>query len=285
MRVSAVVILVSIAQALTGCGGSSPRSIAAPSPVGQTIPPVPAAPQMLSGYVGDTGFRPVAGARIDVLDGQQAGTVLISDADGHFSYPNFAGSANLRATKEGYATAVSATIAGTDRIYVIFDLAPLAPPVRVAGNYTLTIEADGACTGLPDAVRTRTYQATVTAVTNGRAPANTMFNGSATGGSFVPFANIFWVGVAGDYVAVSTQGEGPSLIEQVGPNAYVAYYGEAAATIPTPEPSTISAPFRGSIEYCELKTPFAQYYDCSPALAGVREECTSTSGRLTLTRR
>jgi hypothetical protein len=48
--------------------------------------------------------------------------------------------------------------------------------------------------------------------------------------------------------------------------------------------STISAPFKGTIEYCELKSAIGQYDDCSPALAAVREECRSNDGQLTLTR-
>lgn len=284
MRMSIGVILVAIAQALTGCGGWSPTPVA-PSPVVSAGPPAgPVLPQTLSGYVGDTGFRPVGGARIDVLDGQHAGLVMTSESDGHFSYPAFAGPASMRATREGYTSAVSSVIFGTDRLYVFFDLAPVTPPVRVAGNYTLTLVADSACTSLPAEARTRTYSVAIAANPNSRAPTNTYFQGTATSATFAPNGDIFFVGVAGNYVAVSMQGEGPSLIEQIGPNRFVAYYGVAAASVATPEVSTISAPFTGSIEYCELKSPIAQYYDCSPELAAVREACTS-NGQLTLVRR
>src|SRR5205085_1466684 len=116
-----------------------------------------------------------------------------------------------------------------------FDLAPILPPVRVAGNYTLTISADRSCAALPDDVRTRTYAVTVAPAYNQRAPANTYFQGASVAGQFAPYGNIFFVGVAGDYVSVSTKGEGPSLIEQVGPNRFVAYYGSAGAVVATPE--------------------------------------------------
>jgi hypothetical protein len=154
----------------------------------------------------------------------------------------------------------------------------------VAGAYTLTISADDSCTALPDDVRTRSYTATVTAG-SGRVPANTYFNGIATGGQFAPYSNVFWIGVAGDYVAISTAGEGPSLVEQVGPNRYVAYYGTAGVTVGPSGVSTATGPFRGTIEYCELKAPIGQYYDCSPELAAVREECPSEHSQLTLSRR
>ena len=96
----------------------------------------------------------------------------------------------------------------------------IARPVR---DRPLTISADSACAALPDDVRTRTYAATVTA------------------------GSIFWIGVFGDYLAISTAGEGPSIVEQIGPNRYVAFWGEAGVSV-GPGTSTISAPFKGVID-------------------------------------
>ena len=61
-----------------------------------------------------------------------------------------------------------------------------------------------------------------------RSPIGRVF-GTLTGGQF--YANLFWVGVVGDYVAISTEGEGPSIVERVGPNRYVAFYGEAGTAV------------------------------------------------------
>src|SRR5262249_811309 len=156
---------------------------------------------------------------------------------------------------------------------------------KIAGNYTLTITADSACTTLPDDVRTRTYAATVTASSASTVPVDTFFTGTVIGGKFAPYGNAFWIGVAGDYLGISTNGDGPGIVEEIGTNRYVAYAIDASASGVTSNPSTISAPFTGVIEYCELKAPIGQYYDCSPPLAAVREQCTATNGRLTLTRR
>jgi hypothetical protein len=279
---------IALAGFTLGCGDDrtvSPPPMA-PSPVPLAPVPAPAVvPQTLYGYVGDTAFRPVAGARIEVLNGPQVGTVMTSDDQGRFSYTGtFTPPVNLRATKDGFAVATLTVILGTDRPYAFFNLTPLVPPVAAAGNYTLTISADSACTGIPQAARTRSYAATVTLNTRAT-PLNTRFDGTVTGGVFPPYANLFWVGVAGDYVAVSTEGEGPSIVEQLDPLTYVAYYGSAGASIGTPSVSTLSAPFTGVIEYCELKAPIGQYYDCSPELAAAREQCTLPNSRLTLTRR
>ena len=289
MRMSRALVVLMVAVVLAGCDNrrSSLPLPSVPSPVAPS-PAAPVLPQSLDGYVSDTAFRRVAGVRVEVLDGPQAGTQMTSDADGRFSYTGtFASPVTMRATKDGYAVATSAARPSTGEYppYVSFSLAPLAPPVPVAGNYTLTITADSACAGIPNDVRTRTYAATVTPGSNTNFPANTFFNGAVSGGQFAPHANVFWIGVAGDYLAISLEGEGPSVVEQVGQNRYVAYYGSAGVSVGASGVSTISAPFKGLIEYCELKSAIGAYYDCSPALASVREECTSTNSRLILTRR
>jgi hypothetical protein len=279
-----LILVLGIVGGVWACdrGSSSPST---PSPVPPSAPQ-PAGRRPIFGYVNDTAFRPVAGASVQLVDGPQAGTMTTSDASGHFSYDGtFSMPVTLRAAKDGYATATVPAQTTTDgRAYASFQLGSVTPPVAIGGSYTLTITADSACTTLPDDVRTRTYQAAVTAVTNTRVPAGTYFNGTVTGAQFAPYANLFWVGVFGDYVSTSTIGEGPSIVEQVGPNRYIAFMGEAGLSVGSAGTSTISAPFKGTIEYCELKSAIGQYYDCSPELAAVREECTSNNGQLTLTR-
>jgi hypothetical protein len=279
-----LILVLGIVSGVWACdrGSSSPST---PSPVPSPAPQ-PAVLRPISGYVYDTAFRPVAGASVQLVDGPQAGTMTTSDASGHFSYDGtFSMPVRLQAAKDGYTTATVAAQALTDgRAYAGFQLGSVTPPVAIGGSYTLTITADSACTTLPDDVRTRTYRAAVIAATNTRAPTGTSFNGTVAGAQFAPYANLFWVGVFGDYVSTSTIGEGPSIVEQVGPNRYIAFMGEAGLSVGSASTSTISAPFKGTIEYCELKSAIGQYYDCSPELAAVREECTSNNGQLTLTR-
>ena len=280
---------VTVGLLIAACDGTNSSSIpTAPSPPPPPAAAAPPLPLTLTGYVGDTAYRVLAGVTVEVTQGPDAGTVMTSDADGRFSYTGtFATPVTLRATKDGYiAASATARVLTSGGAYAYFQLSPVAPPVAIAGNYTLTITADPACTGLPDDVRTRTYSATVTPNPNATGPANTAFNGIVTGGQFAPHANIFWVGVAGGYVAVSTEGEGPSIVEQVGTNRYIAFTGNTGVTVDGPGVSTISAAFRGQIEYCELKGPIVGgFYDCRPELAAVREHCTSNASQLTLSRR
>ena len=285
MTVTRDFVALMLVQALAGC--SSSRSPVTPSAEAPSAP-VPSASLTLYGYVGDTAFRPLAGVQLEVLSGPDSGRVMTSDQSGAFSYVGvFDVTVSIRATRDGYAAASGPVFPGTSppQAYISFRLAPLAPAVPVVGEYTLTMAADAACAGLPDAVRTRSYAVSVVPGRNTTAPANTFFDGRVTGIQSPPNGNIFWMGVAADYVTVSTEGEVPTIVEQVGPNRYVAYWGSGGASVGSTAWTTISAPFSGMIEYCELKAPIGLYYDCSPALAAVREQCNSASHSLTLTRR
>ncbi len=271
-----------------GCNRSPTSPTAFRQPV-QNVPASPAAPtaQRLHGYVSDTAFRPMGGVRLEVLSGPDAGKELNSDPEGAFAYVGaFSGGVSIRATKEGYLPMTSSVFCcASDSAWVSFLLSPVAPPIEAAGNYTLTITVSSACPGFPDDALVRSYQAKLTKHTAATVPANTQFDGSITGAQFAPYSNVFWVGVAGDYLAVSTEGEGPSIVEQIGPKSYIAYMGAAGASVPSGSPTTISAPFNGSVEYCELKSPIGQYYDCSDSLAAVKVQCASAIKWLTLTPR
>ena len=281
-------LVVTLIAASLGCGGEGSPSAPSALPGPQPAPAAAAAVlRPLFGYVSDTAFRSVAGASVEVVSGQHAGLVTMSDASGRFSFDqDVASPSTVRATKDGYAVGTRTSVFLTDgRAYVSFSLASINPPVAIAGSYTLTITADSTCAALPDDVRTRTYPATVAVATSSTAPANTRFDGKVTGGQFAPFLNLFWIGVFGDYVTISTEGEGPSLAEHLGGNRYVAFYGSGAASVGTGLVSTISVPFAGTIESCELASPIGPYYDCAAAVGAVRRECRSTSHLLTLTRR
>jgi len=277
-----ILALAGTAATLTGCGSS--RSTPAGSTFAPTATsPAPAGSQKLNGYVGDTGFRRIAGADVEVLDGPQAGMRLTSDANGEFTFTGvFSGGVTMRATKEGYVPATETVRIYPSGPYVFFSLVSLVAPVQIAGDYTLTITADSSCTSLPEDVRTRSYSASLIEVRNGNAPANTFFSGHVTGGQFYRNASSFWIGVSGDYLGISTDLDGPSLVEEVETSRYVAYAIDAAATGVTSGAVSISVPFTGTIEYCESSS-LGAYYDCT--VYARREQCTGTNGRLTLTRR
>jgi hypothetical protein len=158
-------------------------------------------------------------------------------------------------------------------------------PVSIAGDYTLTLIANSVC-DIPNEVATRTYAATISPHENPNRAANTWFDVALSGAPFLDEYKSFAIGVAGrDVVFSFDNGEGPELVEQVAPNAYLAVSGFATASVQTSRVSTISAPFEGLIEHCVLNTPMGPLYNCAPGQTIAHAGCPSKNHRLILTRR
>ena len=298
-----VLALTAVMWACGGCSSSAtPTSPSATAPVSQTSrPPTPI---QLTGFVLDSGFRPIAGARVEVVDGPQAGISATADASGQFSLTgSFDNVTTFRASADGYRGAtqpwscsVSECLGASGaRPWLGFYLAPLAPPVNIAGDYTLTFVADAACLDLPIELRTRTYAATIAPEDRKHIPANTSFALTVSGASFLGTFDSFTIGVAGDYLGFWLHGgHDPPVVEQLATNAYLAFSGNAAASLPSSSGSPISAAFEGWIDYCELKAPMGAYYNCGtsnwtgepiPGQAVTYAHCESKNHRLILTRR
>jgi hypothetical protein len=155
-------IVGSIVTIAVGCGGA--KSPAQPTPV-------PAAPVQFSlfGWVRDTALRPLAGVRVEVVEGPLAGESAPTDAAGRFDLPGtFSDTAVVRAAKDGYVPSTKsyqARGAGRQAIDLILELT--IPSVNIAGDYAITFTADASCSaGLPDAARTRTYAVVVSSLSN-----------------------------------------------------------------------------------------------------------------------
>ncbi len=286
LRIALAIVAV---QLLAGCDTSPTRlTPLAPSPIPPQTPQQP--PQTtLRGFVTDTALRPLAGVNLEIIEGPQVGLSATTAADGQFLITGTVDdTTRVRATKEGHVTATGAltpvcTTCNPSSRYIYFYLSVLAPPISIAGDYTLTITADSACT-LPEDVRTRTYSATIAADTNPRNPPNTIFNATVSGAPFFGFYETFFVGVAGDFVTLLFGGHGPSLVEELAPKTYLAFDGLAQTSLGASSPSTITVPFDGVIEYCERRSEMGEYYDCGRDIVA-RAPCASKNHQLVLKRR
>lgn len=288
MKAICGVVLLVLAAGIAACESSRASMPSAPTSLPQ--PAQPSTAISVSGYVYDSAFRALAGAVIEVLDGSQAGLSATADATGRFMLSgNFDDSTRFRASKEGHVDSTGnlgprcATCDTARYIYLV--LGVLAPPVEIAGEYSLTFVADSACTSIPGELQTRSYNATITPTADSRYPANTSFRVTISGGQFLKGYEGFPIGIAGDLVAFELRGDGPYLVEEVAPNTYIGFDGRAEASVGTSRVSTISASFQGSVDYCALKSPMGQYYECRAGLATARAECESKSHQLILTRR
>lgn len=277
---------------IAGCDSSSSQSPVGPSEVAQLPPPAPAPAGTvhLAGTVSDAAWRPLAGARVEVINGPEAGRFTSASATGQFSISGIFDETTLfRATHEGHVAATRPLPAPCGPCnpdwWIHFYLESAAPAVNLTGRYSLTFTADSTCGALPEAARSRTYDATIRLDTRPEGPANSRFDVVLDGESLVAGYDRFTIGVAGDYL-VAGMGDGhgsAGLVEEVAAHAYVTLAGDMALTVT--DPTAILASFRGVVEYCELQADWAARYSCrqSPTLASA--QCESSNHRVELTRR
>jgi len=279
---SRAVVLV----AATGFGCGDSRNATLPLTPSASAPV--ASQQSLSGYVADTAFRSVAGAKVEVLDGPQAGLSMLSDAAGQFTYTGtFASPVSFRVSKDGYITATetSRMSAPGGRPWAYVRLETVAAPADIAGDYTMTVIADSVCTAIPEEWRTRTYAATIGPRSDALLRPNTLLTLTVVGAPLLPNRDNFQIGVSASDIGFTIyQGEDFGLVEQLTPTTFLAVQGFGLASIDG-SASTISARFDGVIDYCALKSESGWNYNCTTGPVIAHTSCESKNHRLTLTRR
>ena len=291
MRVPRAMLLLVFMVAL-GCGprSTSTPTATSPSPPPPIPPPSPPAHLILNGYVYDTAFRSVGGATVTLLDGAQAGASTQSNETGRFSFAGtFTDPTNMGVSKSGYAAATGtakSNNSSTGALWGFVVLDELARPVDIAGDYSLTIAADGACAGIPDDVRTRTYAASIRPTSDSHTQPGTSLTLTVNDGTFLPNYGRFAIGVAGNDVAfIVYSGEDFGLVEKIGPGTFLAIGGMATVSIGTGPVTTISTPFSGDIDYCALQSDAGWTYQCNSGPRTAYQHCASTHHQLTVRRR
>ena len=243
------------------------------------------------GAVVDGLSRPILGARVDVVDGPLAGTVIITDDSGRFDLSAPAsGAVRLRASKPGFVTATAPFrwYASAD-IQQTFALALVGQLEIQPGRYTVTIALDPAtatrgndrCTGLPSDLVRRTYEATVTPGPENR----TTRVGVALASPTLPSEFDFELGIAGRLIGIEI--DGPALVETLADGRSLSIAGFDSArngTYATVDRSTISFSFRGSFKYCQLKPGVAGNCWALPDQQVERQDCTSEHATVVLAR-
>jgi Carboxypeptidase regulatory-like domain len=245
-------------------GPTLPIRAATPPP---TSSPAPTFEVSLSGPVADNVGRPLADARVEVIDGPRRGVFAMTDASGDYALPGvFSDSVGLRASKAGYV-AVTQTFFGGHPGENVFGFRLQTPTsINLNGDYTLTITVNPACSQFPLEARSRTYQATA-------APAPNSTNSymlALSGATFSSAYNKMFASVAGDFVAFRFYPDidaGP-LTEELSPATTLSFLGEASGLF---DGRSISVPFTGQLEYrSDNRAPV---------------QCDSSGHTLTLTRR
>ncbi len=231
-------------------------TVAAPTVV---APPTSVAPATtIRGFVLDTAYRALPGARVEVVSGDSTGIIAFADADGIVMLNGrFTKETLFRATAEDHdarAQSWNCSVAvcggGGANPWLGFYLNPLVPPVDISGAYTLTIVADPKCVDIPEELRERRYGASVSAQpVNGR-PATPGFDLTVTDDSMIGRYRGFAIGVAGTRLGFDLHGgHDPVIVERLTGNQSISVSGWAATTVAGSQPSVITAALDGWIEY------------------------------------
>jgi carboxypeptidase family protein len=269
----------------------------------------------LDGWVHDTLSRPVPGTRIDILDGPQAGASATADQRGAFEFVSSAsGAVRLRASRDGFEPAtITAEWQPSIRLQTIdFVLRALEPPLPITpGSYTLTVTTDrstatdnngGSCADFPADLLKRSYEALISnwspaadkndflvelaSPTLTKPPGATCRLSAAS----PVVRGCFTFRVAGQFVGFELQNSwGWDWIEEWPGFRYLMIEG----TAPTSDPATltdtsVTIPFWGTFEYCQLKSGLGQNSSCHQMPAEQRIEyrwCSSKQDTMVFTKR
>jgi hypothetical protein len=268
------------------------------APTAANAPSIAPAGIAVAGKVYDTGYRELAGAVIEVVDGPSAGQQAIADSSGQFALlGNFDENTHFRATKAGHSDGVvkmsPSCVACHPNFWIYFYLAVPDAPAALAGDYTLTITADATCAGLPEYARQRSYSVHVAAAPYQPTSQNTVFQATVDGGHFSDRAyDGIWFAVAGDYIEWSTgdlHGD-PGLVDRTAEDSYYSVGAWGHTMLGAGGTASIASTFEGQVTHCVLK-PGERLLDasgratCPAERAITRVVCESTKHQMLLTRR
>ena len=139
--------LVVLVPGVLGCNKDS-ASLTAPTLM-PTVPP--AGTIFMKGTVSDTAYRHIPGARVEVLDGPQAGLTATADARGEFSMTGlFDETTRFRASVDGHIASTRTLqpfcVRCNPNWWINFTLDVPDAPINVGDDYTLTFMANNRCT-------------------------------------------------------------------------------------------------------------------------------------------
>jgi hypothetical protein len=268
------------------------------SPVQPTAVSIPPTLQnyTIFGRVTDTAWRAIVEARVEITEGSRRGTVATTDDTGRFVMPGtFTGSTTLTTAKDGFVSSASSIppVLGGPQAQqggggweVAISLEPATPSLNIAGQYTLTLTADGTCTNLPRAAQVRTYTATIIP---GEQPSSFIVSLSdARFFSTMPCPSRrlsgsctydqLRIGMAGNFAAIGRE----DIIEQLSGTTYLVIGGTARALFTG---TGVATSFDGYFLYCEAEPVWdtadvVDSWTCRPAA-----HCNSANHQLVLVRR
>jgi hypothetical protein len=213
VRIAVALPIVAVIAA--ACGGNPTRPDNVQQPSGQYVL------GEIKARVTDTALRVVSGVRVDVITESGTRSSRVSDGGGNVTFSGaFSGRLTFNAVKDGYVPTTlivdaNTICTGCGQLVRLVMESPNTIVKLQPGSYTLTFLADPACSRLPEELRTRTYNATLTRATNDFTGTFTVEVDRMSLGK-----NVFWLGISGDYLMTDDDSY-PTLFEVVTPNTYL----------------------------------------------------------------
>jgi hypothetical protein len=278
-------VIFCVGACASGCSKASPIQDLRPTPTPTPTPPVSVAtqPAEITGWVYDTAWQPVFGAAVQLSDDANTRLETTSDGSGRFAFAGtFTSRVTVTADKNGFrsgTTTVDLRFANGRPVTTGFTLARTENVTLQTGPYALTMVAASECRDIPDDLRTRTYDAVVTA----KGSSGSQYNVTPKAPGLFS-SDGFSIGIAGDYVVISAD-EFTLYEEQPSPFASLQIYGGVEAHVEGSILSALSVPFDGTFSYCALKGPkTSNFYSCFQpnAEVAVASDCQSKNHRLIL---
>jgi hypothetical protein len=205
----------------------------------------------VAGRVQDTFYRFIPDVRITAITGSQVGASTMTDASGQFELPGpFTGEIDVRAEKAGYVSVTRhvGPLPYSGLFPLFFWMEFDVPSVNLTGDWNVTLHADASCTGVPDALRTRTYTATVDPLSF----RTQNYKGLLSGADFGNRQPEVYINVAGPYASFYIEDPwgdhgGTHVVEKLTPSGYVAIWGGGEGSV---SESRVAGSFPGWFEYC-----------------------------------
>jgi len=266
---------LSMSLVLSACESSTPAQPSAPNSGPST------AERTLEGAVLNTALQGVSGARVEIVHGTGAGTSVATNEHGLFTISGrFAEyqRITLRATRDGYFVFERTVSIPRGPTWIELQIKSMAPAADLAGSYVVTMTAADECSAnLPEAVRSRTYSAsmirdqpeerftgTLFAAPDNRRPLTAWVAGNSA---------TLWIGVV--------QYGFPGVLEDLG-TGYLFIAGDATTVVSS---GRIEGTLEGDWRYCPRDAATFSSNDQLTCQPSVVRSCNSARHQIVLTGR
>ena len=199
---------------------------------------LPEGTYILAGQVTDAD-SPINGVRVELVGGPMSGRVVMTDSFGRYAFNGVTGALQVRATKDGFPSAVRDVPPDTEHVNLV--LTTGVPPADVEGTYRVTFTAAPSCQ-LPDDAMRRTYIAAIKQT--GHRAIVTLSGAQFYGGDYCGAMNSADAEVHSNTVSLSNYAGDCGIVELLSEKRFFSLWGTAELVVTE---SGLAGPFAGLV--------------------------------------